>query len=179
MSKLNVNMNKEKLKIIFSKLKFNKKSISLWSIFSVIGILIISMGLLYNEKSEANTSVSEVMVYKSPTCNCCKKWVSHLRDAGFKVTEKDRYNMANIKSDLRVSRNLQSCHTAIVNGYVVEGHVPVDDIKRLLLEQPEVVGLAVPGMPKGSPGMESQQNDPYDVLAFNKNGQTEVYASYK
>ena len=78
-----------------------------------------------------------------------------------------------------MSRNLQSCHTSIVDGYVVEGHVPADDIKRMLLEQPDVLGLTVPGMPKGSPGMESQQSDSYDVLSFNNNGQTEVYASYK
>jgi hypothetical protein len=179
MSKLNVNMNKEKLKTIFEKLKFSKTGISLWSTIVIIGVLTISMGLLFNEKPEANTTISEVTVYKSATCNCCKKWISHLRDAGFRVTGKDRQNMINIKSDLGVSRNLQSCHTAIVDGYVVEGHVPADDIKRLLLEQPEVVGLTVPGMPKGSPGMESQQNDAYDVLSFNKNGQTKVYASYK
>ena len=179
MSKLNVNMNKEKLKTKSAKLKFSKPSIFLWSTLALIGVLIISMGLLWVEKSEANASVAEVTVYKSPTCNCCEKWISHLRDAGFKVTGKDRQNMINIKLDLGVSRNLQSCHTAIVDGYVVEGHVPADDIKRMLLEQPEVVGLAVPGMPKGSPGMESQQNDAYDVLSFNKSGQTEVYASYR
>tara|TARA_R110002110_G_scaffold29981_5_gene106443 strand:- start:1359 stop:1871 length:513 start_codon:yes stop_codon:yes gene_type:complete len=168
-----------KLKTISAKLKFSKISISLLSTVAIIGVLTISMGLLFNEKSEANTNISEVTVYKSPTCDCCKKWVSHLRDAGFKVTEKDRYNMTNIKSDLSVSRNLQSCHTSIVDGYVVEGHVPADDIKRMLLEQPDVLGLTVPGMPKGSPGMESQQSDSYDVLSFNNNGQTEVYASYK
>ncbi len=179
MLKRNVNVNEDIQKSEFARLKFNKPSIFIWSTLALIGVLIISMGLLWNERSEANASVAEVTVYKSPTCNCCEKWISHLRDAGFKVTGKNRHDMANIKSELGVNNNLQSCHTAIVNGYVVEGHVPADDIKRMLLEQPEVVGLTVPGMPKGSPGMESRQNDPYDVLAFNKNSQTEVYASYK
>jgi hypothetical protein len=178
MSKLNVNMNKEKLNTKSARLKFSKPSIFLWSTLAFIGVLMISMGLLWNEKSEANASIAEVTVYKSATCNCCERWISHLRDAGFKVTGKNRHDMVNIKSDFGVKRNLQSCHTAIIDGYIVEGHVPADDIKRMLQERPEVTGLAVPGMPKGSPGMESLYKDPYDVIAFNENGQTEVYASY-
>jgi hypothetical protein len=143
-----------------------------------IGVVTGLTGFLLMEKPEAKTNIAEIIVYKSPTCNCCKKWISHLRDAGFEVTGKDRHDMSNIKSDLGVERNLQSCHTAIVDGYVIEGHVPANDIKRLLLERPEVIGLTVPGMPRGSPGMESQHTDPYDVLTFSKNGQTKVYASY-
>ena len=178
MSKSNVNMNKEKLRTQSARLKFSKPSIFLWSTLAIIGALIVSMGLLWNEKSEANASVAEVTVYKSPTCNCCERWISHLRDAGFKVTGKDRHDMANIKSDFGVNRSLQSCHTAIVDGYVVEGHVPADEIKRMLQERPEVTGLTVPGMPIGSPGMESLYKDPYDVLAFNENGQIKVYARH-
>jgi len=152
----------------------------LWSTIIIIGVSVIAglVGFLNLEKPEEKTNLAEVIVYKSPSCNCCNKWISHLRDAGFEVTGKNRSDMSNIKSDLGVGRSLRSCHTAIVDGYVVEGHVPADDIKRMLLERPEVTGIAVPGMPRGSPGMESQQTDKFDVLTFSKNGQTRVYASY-
>ena len=98
----------------------------------------------------------EVTVYKSATCGCCNKWVDHLRDAGFKVTAHNRGDMNQVKQTHGVKYQHRSCHTAVVGGYVVEGHVPADDIRRLLDGRPAISGLAVTGMPMGSPGMEGK-----------------------
>ncbi len=150
----------------------------LWSTIITIAVIMGLVSFLLMEKPEAKTNIAEVIVYKSPTCHCCDKWIDHLRDAGFQVTGKNSNDMNSIKSNFGVAYNLRSCHTAIVDGYVIEGHVPANDIKRILQERPEVIGLAVPGMPRGSPGMEASSKDAYDVLTFEKNGQTKVYASY-
>ena len=119
-------------------------------------------------------------VYKSATCECCSKWVEHLKNHGFTVRTTNREDLAGFKASHRVPRRVQSCHTAVVNGYVVEGHVPASDVQRLLKERPAIVGLAVPGMPIGSPGMEveGRKVQPFDVLAFDKDGQTRVFASH-
>ena len=120
-----------------------------------------------------------VEVYKSPTCGCCANWVKHLEAAGFttKVTSVD--DITEVKTKYGVPGRVQSCHTAVVGGYVLEGHVPAADVQRLLKEKPAVVGVAVPGMPIGSPGMEVGSTvQRYDVLTFNKQGQTTVFASY-
>jgi hypothetical protein len=118
-----------------------------------------------------------VAVYKSATCGCCAKWNDHMRTAGFTVTSTDLPDVAVVKDKHGVPAPLRSCHTAIVGGYVVEGHVPADVIKKLLRERPNVVGIAVPGMPSGSPGMEGGRVDKYDVVTFDKSGATKVYAS--
>lgn len=116
-------------------------------------------------------------VYKTPTCGCCGKWVDHMRAAGFKVVTEDMDDLTETKTTLGVNPNLASCHTAVVDGYVIEGHVPADQVQRLLKERPKVVGLAVPGMPMGSPGMEmGGEKDSYEVLTFDKQGKTAVYA---
>jgi hypothetical protein len=121
-----------------------------------------------------------VQVYKSPTCGCCALWVKHLQDAGFttKVTEIE--DLTDIKTKNGVPARAQSCHTAIVDGYVLEGHVPAADVQRLLKERPAVLGLAVPGMPIGSPGMEvpNMKAQPFNVVSFNKQGQLQVFASH-
>lgn len=121
-----------------------------------------------------------VQVYKSPTCGCCTNWVKHLQQHGFatEVTETD--DVAAIKARHNIPAKVQSCHTAIVGGYVLEGHVPAADVRRLLKDKPAVVGLAVPGMPIGSPGMEVPNMNPqrYDVIAFDKQGQLKVFASH-
>lgn len=103
-----------------------------------------------------------------------------MRDNGYNVQVKDTNDLNKVKKDYNVPATLQSCHTAIVDGYIIEGHVPVEDVQRLLAERPDIVGLGVPGMPIGSPGMEVEgaAGQPYDVLAFDKNGNIEVYASY-
>jgi len=120
----------------------------------------------------------DVIVYKSPTCGCCKEWVSHLQENGFSVKVHDQHNMSPIKSELGVPLRLRSCHTAKVGDYVIEGHVPAQEISRLLKDKPQIDGLAVPGMPMGSPGMEGSRKDAYEVLTFQENGKTTVFASY-
>jgi hypothetical protein len=117
-----------------------------------------------------------IKVYKTPTCGCCKAWVQHLRDNGFKVETVDMPDLSMVKQKYGVKPALQACHTAVVNGYVVEGHVPADLIMKLVKERPAVAGLAVPGMPAGSPGMEGASKAPYDVLTFDRAGRTRVYA---
>ncbi|MBP2647837.1 MAG: hypothetical protein H6Q77_1461 [Gemmatimonadetes bacterium] len=121
---------------------------------------------------------TELVVYKSATCGCCNKWVDYLRKQGFSVVAHDTSDMTAVKAELGVPDALSSCHTAIVGGYVIEGHVPVSDIARLLKEHPKVVGLSVPGMVTGSPGMEGGVPEHYKVVAFDARGNTTVFASY-
>jgi hypothetical protein len=118
----------------------------------------------------AESKQAEIEVYKSPTCGCCVKWVEHLRAEGFTVRTKDVADVTPIKLENGVAPELSACHTAFVGGYVVEGHVPASDIRRLLAERPKVAGLAVPGMPVGSPGMEGPRPVAYDVLSFGAQG---------
>ena len=119
-------------------------------------------------------------VYKTPTCGCCAKWVDHMKQNGFTVNVTDLNDLSTIKAKHGVPSKLQSCHTAVVNGYVVEGHVPAADVKRMLKELPAVAGLALPGMPAGSPGMEVPGivPPPYDVMTFDKKGATRVFARH-
>lgn len=121
-----------------------------------------------------------VEVYKDATCGCCSKWVEHLQQAGFEVRTTDTRELPSFKARHGVPHHAESCHTALVAGYVVEGHVPASDIQRLLRERPAIAGLAVPGMPIGSPGMEvpGTPAQPYDVIAFEKNGDTQVFARH-
>ncbi len=112
-----------------------------------------------------------VDVYKSPTCGCCAKWVDHMRDNGFTVKTYDVGNKE-IREQSGISTTLSSCHTALINGYAFEGHVPAQDIKRFLRERPRAVGLAVPDMPHGTPGMEGKRSDPYNVLLIKESGDT-------
>ncbi len=121
-----------------------------------------------------------VEVYKSPTCGCCSAWVDHLRDQGFEVRTIETDKVDELKATHRIPRQVQSCHTALVSGYVVEGHVPAADVARLLKERPAIAGIAVPGMPVGSPGMEipGTKPQPFDVIAFGKDGSTRVFATH-
>jgi hypothetical protein len=116
-------------------------------------------------------------VYKSPTCGCCSAWVEHVQQAGFTCTVRDLPDLAEVKASFGIPRTLESCHTAQIGGYLVEGHVPADLIQKLLREKPTARGLAVPGMPIGSPGMEGGTPERYQVLLFDKAGTTRVYAS--
>lgn len=129
----------------------------------------------------AAESVAEntVTVFKDPNCGCCKEWVEHLRKHAFKVVSRDTSDVGSIKVTARVPRQLYSCHTAFVNGYVVEGHVPAADIQRMLKEKPKIAGIAVAGMPAGSPGMEvGGRVDRYNVTAFSRDGSTSIYARH-
>jgi hypothetical protein len=120
-------------------------------------------------------------VYKTPTCGCCKLWVDHVRNAGWTITAKDLDQEALdlMKNSLGVPSKLWSCHVGTANGYAFEGHVPVDLIDRVIAEKPKIAGLAVPGMPVGSPGMEvpGRNPDKFDVIAWEKGGKTKVFAT--
>ena len=122
--------------------------------------------------------IADVTVWKTPTCGCCGKWVTHLEDAGFAVEVHDLEDLAPVKATHGVPADLESCHTAVVEGYVVEGHVPAADVARLLEERPAVTGLAVPGMPIGSPGMEGPNPEAYRVLAFESTGRTRTFSTH-
>ncbi|MEO0344930.1 MAG: DUF411 domain-containing protein [Pseudomonadota bacterium] len=127
---------------------------------------------------EALAASETITVYKSPTCGCCKNWIKHLEAAGFEVEAIDSDDMNAVKQEFGVPRNMTSCHTARVAGYIIEGHVPAEDILRLLGKRPEADGLAVPGMPVGSPGMEvGDRVDPYKVMLFGEEGAS-TWASY-
>lgn len=119
-----------------------------------------------------------VQVWRTPTCGCCGAWVRHLEANGFRVTVTMQDDLAAIKARYGVPRNLESCHTAVVGGYVVEGHVPAADVRRLLRERPALAGLVVPGMPAGSPGMEAPVSEPYATLALAADGSTRVFARH-
>ncbi|MBS1818796.1 MAG: DUF411 domain-containing protein [Acidobacteria bacterium] len=119
----------------------------------------------------------QMTVYKSSTCGCCAKWVDYMKANGFDVKAIDVEDVDRVKTEHKVPAAAQSCHTGIVNGYVVEGHVPVDAVQKMLKEKPAIIGIAVPGMPMGSPGMEvpSGQKDKFDVMAINRNGSLTVF----
>lgn len=123
-------------------------------------------------------AADEITVYKSATCGCCNSWIKHMTANGFKVKGQNVMDLDAVKRRHGVTPNLAACHTAIVNGYVVEGHVPASDVKRMLKERPRVKGIAVPGMPHGSPGMESPYPQPYQTLTFDEAGRLQVYANH-
>jgi hypothetical protein len=117
-----------------------------------------------------------VTMYKQVGCGCCSIWAEHLRKASFKVSSMEMPDLDRVKASYGVPRPVRTCHTALIDGYVVEGHVPLDAIQKLLKERPKVAGIGVAGMPVGSPGMESgSRKDPYDVVAFDRSGRTSVY----
>jgi hypothetical protein len=120
----------------------------------------------------------KLTVYKSPSCTCCSRWVDHMRKKGFEVTAIDQEDVTPFKREVGVPAALESCHTGVVEGYVIEGHVPAADVRRLLAGRPKVVGLAVPGMVTGSPGMEGGTPEAYDVVAFDAKGRTSQFARH-
>jgi hypothetical protein len=131
----------------------------------------------------AQRALSDVEVWKSPTCGCCNDWILHLQQNGFKVSVNEVRSTAPVRAQLGMPSQYGSCHTAKIGGYLVEGHVPARDIKRLLSERPQAVGLAVPGMPVGSPGMDAPvyggRRDPYDVLLVSRDGTASVFNSHR
>jgi hypothetical protein len=128
--------------------------------------------------AKAAAAKTAVAVYQTPTCGCCGKWVEHMQANGFATTVTDLPDLAETKAKHRVPAQLQSCHTSVVGGYVIEGHVPAEDIRRLLREKPAILGLAAPGMPAGSPGMDVPHSPAFDVIAFDKDGHTRVFATH-
>jgi len=156
----------------------NKHPRTSWRIRSLLASVAIAAGVGTLSLS-GPTYAAEFTVYKSPWCGCCSKWVDYLQASGHTVSTKDIENLDMVKKMAGVPERLQSCHTAMVEGYVIEGHVPAGDIRRLLSERPDAVGLAVPDMPLGSPGMDqSRWREAYDVFLINNDGSTEVFSSY-
>ena len=149
---------------------------------SAITIVALSLGAAAQQKPAAGAAaLPKVTVYKTSSCGCCRLWVDHLKANGFDVQAMD-VSSADVRAVSKVAGLKDedtSCHTAKIGNYVVEGHVPADDIKRMLKEKPAIAGIAAPGMPQGSPGMEQGSKEPYDVLAFTKDGKTTVYAKHK
>jgi len=123
---------------------------------------------------------SDLAVYKSPTCGCCGAWVEHMTAAGFQARITEVTDPGSVRSAQGVPASVASCHTAVIGGYVLEGHVPAEDVRRLLAERPDALGLAVPAMPPGSPGMEMPdgRREPYDTLLILKGGGTRVFARH-
>ena len=124
----------------------------------------------------SDDELPSIVVYKTELCGCCNGWIEHLQAAGFEVDARNVENLTSVKVDAGVPTNLTSCHTALVDGYVVEGHVPADVVKKMLAERPEVAGISAPGMPVGSPGMEGPNPEPYTVEAFTVDGSHTPYA---
>jgi hypothetical protein len=122
----------------------------------------------------------DIVVYRSPTCSCCGKWLEHLKEKNFNVKEIRTDEVQAIKDKYGISQELASCHTAIVDGYAVEGHVPASDIKKLLEIRPKIVGITVPAMPIGTPGMEmGDEKDAYDVISLDREKHYPIFNSYK
>ncbi|MEA5444596.1 DUF411 domain-containing protein [Gammaproteobacteria bacterium AB-CW1] len=141
-------------------------------------LLILSLAACGQEPAAES---NEMLVYKTPQCGCCSVWVDYIEEAGFEVEARDvsHQELNEIKREAGLPFSLGSCHTAFVDGYVVEGHVPAEQVHRLLEERPDILGIAVAGMPIGSPGMEmGDRKDPYEVLTFNDEGESEVFARY-
>lgn len=135
--------------------------------------------MLVTADQRGGQALPTITVYKDAGCGCCSLWVQHLEREGFRVTATNTSDMAAVRARHGVPAHLQSCHTAVVDGYVVEGHVPADDVKKLLTSRPKVKGIAVPGMPLGSPGMEQGNvKHQYSVLTFDDAGRTTVFTMH-
>lgn len=147
---------------------------AIFSYFSAVAISLMAGSYAFAD------TLPSVTMYKDPYCACCDAWADHMKSAGFDVDVKIENNMSQIKNSAGIAPQLASCHTALVNGYVVEGHVPASAVKKMLETRPEITGLAVPGMPIGSPGMEvqGQEDDIYHVIAFD-NQKAGSYGRYK
>ncbi len=135
-------------------------------------------GAALTAQTPAQITAPTIVVYKTPTCGCCQKWVEHLQGNGLKVLTQHRDDLSPLRAQHGVPASLTSCHTALVGSYVVEGHVPAADVKRLLSEKPAIKGIAVAGMPIGSPGMEGGTPQKFDTVAFTADGKTTVFARH-
>lgn len=144
-------------------------------------ILLSSLAVAAFAASPVRSAAPSIHVVKGTGCECCNAWVAYLRDEGFAVTDEERYGtlLMTYKAEVGVPQRMISCHTGMIDGYVLEGHVPAADIRRVLEERPDAVGLAVPGMPYGSPGMGPEsQREAYEVFLIRRDGSEEVYTQY-
>lgn len=122
----------------------------------------------------------DIKVYRNPDCQCCHKWIKHLEKNQFNVLDLLTPDMTSVKQAVHLPKKMTSCHTAIVEGYIIEGHVPAADIQHLLMERPAITGLSVPQMPVGTPGMEmGERKDNFNVFQFNKDGKYSIFNSYQ
>lgn len=145
-------------------------------------LTITAVAILFTSLASAQDTANRITVMKSESCGCCNAWIDHLEDNGFEVEAKNLSSGAlnKFKADQSIAPRYKSCHTGIIDGYVIEGHVPASDIEKLLAQKPEALGLSVPRMPIGSPGMEmGDERDAYDVLLMGDGGDAEVYSSYE
>ncbi len=143
----------------------------------IVGLFLVAF--LVTPIQSALAGDNEITVWKSPTCGCCQGWVDYLEDNGFKVTAHDVDALTKIKRNLGITDpSLHSCHTAKIGDYLVEGHVPVADIQRLLEERPDILGITAPGMPMMSPGMHSIEPKGYDVLQFDADQNATLFSRY-
>jgi hypothetical protein len=148
-----------------------RDAIRLFSLSAALGVWSVA---------PAHAQSTPLTVYKDPDCGCCEKWVAHMKANGFAPTVTNTRDVASIKRQHHVTDALASCHTALVGGYVVEGHVPAADVKRLLAQKPKaVVGLTIPGMPSSAPGMDMTPFKPYTVLSFDAQGKTMVFGEHR
>ena len=139
----------------------------------------ILLAISFKPLAEDNKPV-EMIVYRSASCGCCAKWIEHVKQHQFKVKSVISDDMQAIKEKYAIPEKLASCHTAVVEGYIIEGHVPADDIRNLLAKKPNIAGIAAPGMPLGSPGMEVDgQQQAYRVISFDKDNKFEVFAEHE
>ncbi len=133
----------------------------------------------WDQVSESYKGNKQMTVYRSASCGCCGAWIQHMEKHGFKVKEIITEDLEAIKNQYNLPLELSSCHTAIIDGYVIEGHIPANDVKRFLTQKPDVLGITVPGMPIGTPGMEARDiKQPFEILTFDNQGKTTVFNSY-
>ena len=158
--------------------EFSSRRVFLASVVSVASAAVATrlLGQSVGQPAATTRELRDIVVYKDPNCGCCSEWVKHMKAAGFTVKVQDTKEMDTVKRSFGVPKALESCHTGRIGKYTIEGHVPADLIARLVKDQPKGVGLAVPGMPMGSPGMEGSRKDAYQVLLFDTGGNTTVYA---
>ncbi len=155
---------------------------AIWLI--LLGITVLVGACTAEPATEQPVTVADkptITVYHDPNCGCCTNWIAYLEEAGYPLEIIETANSTPLKERFQVPRDLRSCHTAVVDGYVLEGHVPLAEIDRLLVERPDVIGIAVPGMPLGSPGMElpGAEPQPYQVIAFHADGTQEIFGGYE
>lgn len=160
----------------------DRQGFFIWQYMKKLAVYIVAIAsivLLITTTDAQAANLPEATVYRDPACTCCGGWIEHLKAKGFPVKNVPTADMFAFKHEHGVTDDLASCHTAIIDGYVVEGHVPSDDIKQLLAQKPDINGIAVPGMPVGTPGMEmGNKKDSFAVVAFDKQGQTKVFNQY-
>ena len=163
-------------------MKLNVLNSQLYRCLKLIAVYLVAVVMIWlvaSTGAHAAPEALEITVYRDPSCSCCGGWMEHLTTQGFQVRNVLTSDMGAVKQQYRVPNDLASCHTAVINGYVIEGHVPANDIKRLIAEKLDVAGIAVPGMPIGTPGMESENvPDPFSVFSFDQQGKAKTFNQY-